>query len=128
MAVRYVVAASAVFTLSLTSGSAGASGEEPTPEQAQDCFRNEDIAGWGVIDASTVRVRINSRRMYALHTQTRASRVRFANEIAVTSRSGWICTGEEPGIELHVGGSTPRNWVIDRVERLAPPADSEREP
>jgi hypothetical protein len=107
---------------------AQAPGEEPTPVQPQDCFRNEDIVGWGIIDPSTVRVRINSQRMYALHTQTRARRVRFESEIAVTSRSGWICTGHDPGLELHVGGSTPRTWVIDRVERLPSPAEDASAP
>jgi hypothetical protein len=114
--------------LALTLAIAVASGEEPAPAQPQDCFRNEDIVGWGIIDASTVRVRINSQRIYALHTQMPARRVRFVNEIAVTSRSGWICTGEDPGNELHVGGSTPRTWVIDRVERLPPPADAAQAP
>jgi hypothetical protein len=102
--------------------------EEPAPAtQDRDCFRTAQIRGWGVIDEDTLRVRINSRRQYALHLQIPAPRARFATSIGVNSRSGWVCTGREVGVDVNVGDSTARTWIVDHVERLPPPTEQTAE-
>jgi hypothetical protein len=110
---RHTIIALAAFAC---AGAAAA--QTPAPEPARDCFRNEDIVGWGLLDDHAVRVRINSSRSYAIRTHMNVRRVRWEQSIALTTRSGWICTGDGLGVELHTGGETPRTWIVDSVTRL----------
>ncbi len=115
----------AMLALLFVGGGARAQGPVPAPppdaaSPEHDCFRNEDVAGWGLIDGRTVRVRINSNQSYALTTRMSARRLRWEMAISLSSRSGWICTGNEPGIEIRVAGATPRAWVVETVTRIPP--------
>jgi len=94
------------------------------PPAGRDCFLASQINGWGVIDGRTLRVRINSQRQYALRTVGSARRIRWEWGIAVTSWSGWICTGDGVGVEIHVAGEMPRSWLVEDVARLPPPEPS----
>ena len=114
---RHTTIALAVFAC---AGAAAAQEQAPAQEAARDCFRNEDIVGWGLLDDHAVRVRINGSRAYAIRTHMNVRRVRWEQTIALTSRSNWICTGDERGVELHTGGETPRTWIVDSVTRLPP--------
>ncbi|MGQ0533709.1 MAG: DUF6491 family protein [Caulobacteraceae bacterium] len=100
----------------------------PAPEPAErDCFRNAEIGGWGLIDRNTVRVRINSRRQYALTTLQSARRLRWETTIAVVSRSGWICVGDELGVTIQSFGEIPHAYEVVGVGRLPEEPDAAQE-
>jgi hypothetical protein len=107
-----------IIVLAAFACAGAAAAEAPAPER--DCFRNQDIVGWGLLDDHAIRVRINGSRAYAIRTHMNVRRVRWEQSIALTSRSNWICTGDGLGVELHTGGETPRTWIVDSVTRLPP--------
>lgn len=92
----------------------------PTEEADRDCFGVNEIRGWGIIDAGTVRVRVNSQRMYALTTDRSARRLRWSIGILLTSPSGWICVGDTPAqAQIHdVGQAIPHTWFVQSVRAL----------
>jgi hypothetical protein len=120
---RHLLAVSAASLLLCAAAAAQPATPEPETERG-DCFRNESVAGWGLIDSRTVRVRIDSNRSYALTTNRNARALRWETGIVLTSPSGWICTGAERGVQIHTRGEIPQTYVVDAVARL-PRAEDE---
>jgi hypothetical protein len=109
------------LAVAFVSAPAVAQTEPAPPEQTErDCFRVDDVHGWGLIDSRTVRVRINSQRQYALTTDRNARRLRWSMGIALTSPSGWVCVGDAPAqAEIHeVGPVTANAWFVESVVAL----------
>jgi hypothetical protein len=88
----------------------------------RDCFRNEDIRSFSLMDDHTIRVDVSRSRAYALSTQPSVADLDFQLAIAVRSRSGWICTGRLNDVRIESGGTTPRTYVVDVITRI--PADT----
>ena len=115
-------------------GAASAQTPEPGPElppvEERDCFGVDQVATWGIIDARTVRVRVNSRRMYALTTDRNARQLRWSMGIVLTSPSGWICVGDVRAQAqiLDVGQAAQHMWFIQSVRALPiePTAEDEQ--
>jgi len=89
---------------------------------AHDCFRNQEINGWSLIDPHTVRVQITPRRAYALTVSPDARDLNFSETIAIRSRgSDWICTSDLNDVRISARDTIPREWWVTKVERLPPP-------
>ena len=114
---RHLLATCAV-SLFLCAGATAQPAAPASEVEPGDCFRNDAVTGWELIDNRTVRVRINSERSYSLTTNRSARALRWEMGIALTSRSGWICTGAERGVEIHTLGEIERTYVVDAVARL----------
>jgi hypothetical protein len=84
----------------------------------RDCFHNEDIRSFSLIDDHTIRVEVNHARAYALSTQPSVADLDFQRAIAVRSRGGWICTGRLNDVRIESGGTIPRTYVVDFITRI----------
>jgi len=116
-----LIAFTALFAAACTTTSPGQTASNAAPA-ARDCFRNQEINGWSLIDPHTVRVQISPRRAYALTVQPNASDLNFSEVIAIRARgSDWICTNEVSDIRISAHGTIPREWWVTKVERLPQP-------
>lgn len=86
----------------------------------RDCFRNDDINGWGVIDDHTLRVSVGANRDYALTSRTNVRDLNFDVQVAIETRgaSQWICTGALNDVRVTGGGPIPRTYWITEVARI----------
>ena len=108
-AFAFLALVSACTTPASTSASGG----------GHDCFRNQDINGWGALDAHTLKVHVGVNRDYALSSYENLSDFSFQETLAVRTRgSDWICTGHNSGVEISVGGPAARTVLINEVRRL----------
>jgi len=97
--------------------SAGATTETAGAAPAnRDCFRNEDINGFNVVDDNHVRVRVGANRTYILTTDWNASHLSWAHVLTVRSQTGWICTGSPMDVRI-VGSQPVRSYYITNIER-----------
>ena len=104
------VALSACATAGTTTQ---ASAEAPAN---RDCFRNEDINGFRVIEDNLVRVRVGVSRTYDMTTDWNARQLSWDHVLAIRSQSGWICTGSP--LDVRIVGSQPvRSFYITSIER-----------
>lgn len=114
----------AAFALGACAGAEDAASN--TPGEDRDCFRTASVNGYETIDDHNIRVRINSRQTYTLHTSWNANDLDWTTAIALSSESGWICTGNTRGAVEVTGGRPPRAFPIDSVTRdPEPPADQQ---
>jgi hypothetical protein len=103
----------------LAAAPALAQTESQSAPEGRDCFRVDDVHGWGLIDSRTVRVRVNSQRQYALTTDRDARRLRWTMNVALTSPSGWVCVGDTPAqAEIHELGQFANMWWVESVAAL----------
>jgi len=119
-----IFACAASLLVSVPAAAQDSKPPEDTP--GPDCFRAGQVGGWGIIDGRTIRVRINANRQYALRTVGSARALRWEMGIALSSYSGWICTGDVQDVFIHRLGSMPRSWLVESVEALpdqTPPED-----
>ena len=83
---------------------------------ASDCFRADDVNGYGVIDDRHVRITVGASRRYVLTTGWNARDLDWTSAIAIRSATGRICTGNGLGVEL-IGGNPRRTFPIVGIER-----------
>lgn len=89
--------------------------------EGRDCFRSDDVNGFGLVDDYTVRVSVGPNRDYALATQTNVRQLRFDQTLGLRARpTGWICTGDGAGVEIFGGEPIERSWLVASVTRLPP--------
>jgi hypothetical protein len=86
----------------------------------RDCFRNDDIFGYTIVDDHNVSVRAGARD-YILTTTWNARDLDWSQAIALRSTQGWICTGNGLGVEI-IGGRPPRRYPVSSITRAPEPA------
>ena len=84
-----------------------------------DCFRNEDVFGYTIVDDHNVSVRVGARD-YILSTDWNARDLDWSNAIALRSSQNWICTGNGLGVEI-IGGRPPRRYPVSSIARAPEP-------
>jgi hypothetical protein len=104
------------FALAISACATATAQESATAPAGADCFRNEDINGFGVVDDSTVRVRVGASHTYLLKTDWPADDISWGHVLAIRSPSGWICTGDGAGVRI-VGGAPVRSYYLTAIER-----------
>lgn len=112
--VRMTILAAALAALAACASGDGATNASAAPE-ARDCFRNDDIFGYAVIDDYNVGVRARGNE-YIFTTNWNARDLDWTQAIAVRSPNGWICTGNGLGVEI-IGGSPRRSYQIVSIAR-----------
>ena len=112
-----LLAAGLVLGLAACTTPAGTTMAAAGPAPAQrDCFRNDDIAGFNVVDDHRVRIRVGANRNYFLTTDWDASQLSWSHVLAIRSDTGWICTGQPMDIRI-VGSQPVRSYYITNIER-----------
>jgi len=114
-----LLAAAGALALAACSSS-GASNTQTTSASsapAQDCFRNDDIFGYGVIDDHNIDVRARGRH-YIFTTNWNARDLDWTQAIAIRSSTGWICVGNGLGVEI-IGGDPQRRFPVSSITRRA---------
>ncbi|MES1200594.1 MAG: DUF6491 family protein [Pseudomonadota bacterium] len=121
MRLAALLAVAAVFAAGCTTT---AQSQTASAATSRDCFRNQDINGWSLIDPHTLRVEITPRRAYALTVQPDARDLNFTESIAIQARGSddWICTNDVNDIRISAHDTIPRTWWVTKVERLPQPA------
>jgi hypothetical protein len=109
-----LLAAAAALTLAACSTSSGETRTASTAP-AQDCFRNDDIFGYGVIDDHNIDVRARGRH-YIFTTEWNARDLDWTHAIAIRSATGWICVGNGLGVEI-IGGEPQRRFPVSSITR-----------
>jgi hypothetical protein len=111
---RPILLAAAALTLVACSSTAGAP-TETASAPAQDCFRNDDIFGYSVLDDHNVEVRARGRE-YIFTTSWNARDLDWTQAIAIRSTTSWICTGNGLGVEI-IGGDPQRRYPVNGITR-----------
>lgn len=116
---RTLILAAAALALTACATQTTQTAETPT---GRDCFRNDDVFGYNIVDDHSVRVRVGTRH-YILTTNWNARDLDWSQAIALRSTNGWICTGNGLGVEI-IGGRPPRTYPVNVIAREpeAPPA------
>ncbi len=93
----------------------GANTASTAPQADRDCFTNNSVNGYNVIDANTVAVSAGTRR-YLLTTNFNTRDLDWGERIALRSTTSWICTGNGLGVEI-IGGDPRRTYYITGIVR-----------
>lgn len=109
---RFVLLAGALALSACASPGATA----PANRAERDCFRNVDVSGYELVDEHHVLLRINSQRRYIVTTQANTRNFDFTNEIAIRSRTSFVCVGDPVGVEL-IGGRPPFPFRVTDIQR-----------
>lgn len=113
---RPLLLAAAALTLAACASSAASDTQTAsTNAPAQDCFRNDDIFGYGVIDDHNIEVRARGR-YYIFTTNWDARSLDWTQAIAIRSSTGWICTGNGLGVDI-IGGEPQRRYPVSSITR-----------
>ncbi|GAM98456.1 hypothetical protein U91I_02089 [alpha proteobacterium U9-1i] len=112
---RSIFFAGLALTLSACAA-AGTTTQTAAAPADRDCFRNEDINGFRVVDENHVNVRVGARRNYVLTTDWNAQHLSWSHVLSVRSQTGWICTGSPADLRI-VGSQPVRSYYITNVER-----------
>lgn len=107
-------AAAAALTLAACSSTGGET-QTASTAPAQDCFRNDDIFGYGVIDDHNIDVRARGRH-YIFTTAWNARDLDWTHAVAIRSTTGWICVGNGLGVEI-IGGDPQRRFPVSSITR-----------
>ncbi len=83
---------------------------------AADCFRSEQVSGYGVIDNNHIRLSVGANRDYVLTTLWNARDLDWTHAIAIRSATGRICIGNGLGVEL-IGGDPQRTYPVSDIAR-----------
>lgn len=110
----FLLAAAAALTLAACSSTGGET-QTASTAPSQDCFRNDDIFGYGVIDEHNIDVRARGRH-YIFTTTWNARDLDWTQAIAIRSTTGWICTGNGLGVEI-IGGDPQRRFPVSSITR-----------
>jgi hypothetical protein len=86
-------------------------------DDGRDCFRAIHARRYDVLDDHSVRVRISQRRTYTLVTSENAADLDWGRGLAVSSDTGWVCTGDVRGAVYITGGDMGNRYGIDTVTR-----------
>jgi len=109
------VAAALTALAACASATDGATDTASTAPSSQDCFRNDDVSGYGVIDDRSVSIRARGRD-YIMTTLFNARDLDWTQAIALRSTTGWICTGNGLGVEI-IGGEPTRRYPVNSITR-----------
>lgn len=110
--IRHFIAAAAFALL----GACASQGEQTASAPAdRDCFRADDIFGYGIVDDHSVDVRVGTRH-YIFTTTWNARDLDWSQQLAIRSTTNWICTGNALGVEI-IGGQPPRTYPIQSIAR-----------
>jgi hypothetical protein len=83
---------------------------------SRDCFRAEQVNGYGVIDNNHIRISVGANRHYILTTLWNSRDLDWTHAIAIRSSTGRICTGNGLGIQL-IGGDPSRTYPVSEIAR-----------
>lgn len=120
----FLISAALLASACTTTAPGGA-----TAAASHDCFRNQDIQGWSVIDDRTLKVTVGASREYALATQPSVSELNFQFAVAIRSRgSDWICVGRHNDVHIDIRDPIPRTWWVTEVTRLPPRSQQPAQP
>jgi hypothetical protein len=94
-----------------------------TPSEGRDCFRADDVSGYGIVDNNHVRLTVSPNRSYIAETMFNARDLDWTHAIAIRSTTSFICTGATPGVDL-IGGEPERRYAVRSIVRAPddPPA------
>jgi hypothetical protein len=85
-----------------------------------DCFRANEVTGYGVVDEHRVRLSVGTRD-YIFTIVGNSRDLDWNHAISVRSISSFICTGPGTGVQL-MGGEPPIPTQVTRIERGDTPA------
>lgn len=111
--IRILTSIFCLWTLAACTTALPASTENTS---AVDCFRSEQVNGYGVIDNNHIRLSVGANRDYVLTTMWNARDLDWTHAIAIRSATGRICTGNGLGVEL-IGGDPQRTYPISEIAR-----------
>lgn len=116
-----ILAASALALAACSTAARDDAAQSASAAPAQDCFRNDDIFGYGMVDDHTIEVRARGR-YYVFGTNWNVRDLDWSQQIAIRSATSWICTGNGVGVEI-IGGSPERRYPITSITRKAEEPD-----
>lgn len=82
----------------------------------RDCFRSEQVSGYGIVDNHNVRLSVGASRDYILNTSWNARDLDWTHAIAIRSATGRICVGNGLGVEI-IGGEPRRTYPVTQITR-----------
>lgn len=112
---RPLILAAAALTLAACSTTGESTQTASSAAPAQDCFRNDDIFGYGVIDDHNIEVRARGR-YYIFTTNWNARDLDWTQSVAIRSSTGWICVGNGLGVDI-IGGDPQRRFPVSSITR-----------
>ncbi|HRE44764.1 MAG TPA: DUF6491 family protein [Terricaulis sp.] len=112
---RSLFLAAAALTLAACASTGASEQTASAAAPAQDCFRNDDIFGYGVIDNHNIEVRARGR-YYILTTNWNARDLDWTQAIAIRSPTNWICVGNGLGVEI-IGGEPQNRYSVVSIQR-----------
>jgi hypothetical protein len=98
--------------------------EGPAPA-GRDCFRSDDVSGFNIMDDDTLRIRVLANRNYSVSANQIGRDLRFEQGVTLRSRTGWICTGDTPDLDVFGHGIVPRRYLVRSVERIVEEPEAE---
>lgn len=114
---RTLLLASLALSLGACATAADQTAQANAPAPGgRDCFRNEDINGFNVVDDNRVRIRVGANRNYFFTTDWNARQLSWPHVLAIRSQTGWICTGSPMDVRI-VGSQPVRSYYITNIER-----------
>ena len=109
--IRTIALAAAAFALSACGTSPERS--DSAASTSDDCFRNNLISGFNVVDAHRVRVMAGTRH-YILTVNQPTTELSLTTAISVESPRDRICVGEPLGVAIHSEG---RSYPVSAIVR-----------
>jgi len=122
MRMALLAAAGLILAACAQTGTEAGTGTDTASAAApagRDCFRNDDVAGFNVVDDRTVSLSIGTRR-YLLTTNFNTRDLDWGQQIGLRSSTGWICTGNGLGVEI-IGGQPRRTYFVTSIARAPEP-------
>lgn len=111
-----LIAAVALAACSSTGSGGGygsASANSGGPHE--DCFRANEVTGYGVVDEHRVRLSVGTRD-YIFTIVQNSRDLDWNHAISVRSITNFICTGNGTGVQL-MGGEPPVPTQVTLIER-----------
>ena len=97
-----------------------AGSDSATDSPRGDCFRPQDVSGYGLVDEHHVRLSVGTRDYIATVAGT-TRRLDWNHAIALHSRDTFVCTGNGIDVQL-MGGEPPIPLQVTAIERVDKPA------
>jgi hypothetical protein len=107
-----------IAALALAACATSTEGQSTAANSSNDCFRQEQVTGYNVVDSNHIRLSVGASRHYVLTTMWNANDLDWTQAIAIRSATGRICTGNGLGVDL-IGGEPRRTYPIVSIERAA---------
>lgn len=107
--------AAAILLLSACATDA-AQPQQQASAGARDCFLSSQVRGFNPIDRNHIRISVGASDQYVLTTNWNAYDLQYAENIALRSTTGSICTGNGLGVDI-IGPPNHQRYPVSNIAR-----------